>query len=135
MDPKNRSVQEHSASLYSPYNLALSGLALGMGLLIGWLDLQVTEVFITILALLTAGFLLGLFQPVAAWRLAILIVIGLPIMESIALTGNWQTAEPVRVDIRITLVALAFALLGTYIGVFIRFSLRTLTSRSSRRPG
>jgi len=75
-----------------------------MGLGIGWLDLHATEVFLTILALLLAGLLLGLLQPTAAWRWALRV----------------RTAEPIRVDPRIALVAVAFALVGCYGGVVVR---------------
>jgi hypothetical protein len=43
-------------------------LAVLVGLNIGWLDLQTTEVVVTVLALLLAGLPLGLLEPRAAWR-------------------------------------------------------------------
>jgi hypothetical protein len=114
-----------STSWRSPRDLACTALALFLGLVAGFLDLQVTEVIVTILALLIFGLLLGLLQPSAAWRWAILIVIGLPIMELVAMIIGLQTAEPTRFDLRISLVALVFALFGAYIGVFIRHMVRT----------
>ena len=114
-----------------PHTLALTILALLLGLVIGWLDLHVTEVTVTIFALLLFGLLLGLLQPVAAWRWAVLLVIGLPIMAAIAHVIGLQTAEPVQFDVRIMLVAFVFALLGSYIGVLIKHAMRALTSRSN----
>jgi len=38
----------------------------------------------------------------------------------IAIQFSLQTAEPVQFDIRIALVAWVFAMLGSYMGVFIR---------------
>jgi len=130
MDQDNQFRKKNSTSWQLPRDLAYTALAVILGLVIGWLDLHVTEVVVTILALLIAGLLLGLLQPAAAWRWAVLIAIGLPIMAAVAVTIGLQTAEPARLDLRITLVALAFALLGSYVGVFIRHTARTLTGRS-----
>ena len=70
----------NSISWRSSRDLACTALALVLGLFIGWLDLQVTEVIVTVLALVTSGLLSGLVQPAAAWRWAILIAIGLKIL-------------------------------------------------------
>lgn len=101
-----------------------------MGVGIGWLDLHVTEVIVTILALLLAGLVLGVLQPRAAWRWAVLLALGLP---SIAMVGRLlqvRTAETIQLDPRIALVALGFALVGCYGGVVVRrIVARPLTSR------
>ena len=125
MDQKDQSGNKTSTSWRSPRDLACIGLAVALGLVVGWLDLHVTEVVVTILALLTFGMLLGLIQPTAAWRWALLIAIGLPIMSIAAIKFGWRTAEPVQLDLRVTIVVLLFALLGVYIGVFIRYIMRT----------
>ena len=130
MHPATHTALEDSSSALSRRNLALSVLATGIGLAIGWLDLHVTEVMVTVLALLAGGFILGLLQPVAAWRWGVLMAIGLPVMEVLALAGGWQTAEPVHIDIRILLAALAFAMLGAYSQIFIRRVARALAARS-----
>ncbi len=130
MDQVNQFGQKNSTSWCSRHDLACTILAVLLGFVIGWLDLHVTEVAVTVLALLAVGLLLGLLQPVAAWRWAVLMVIGLPIMAAVARVIGLQTAEPARLDIRITLVALAFGLLGSYIGVLIRHTVRALTTRS-----
>jgi hypothetical protein len=130
MDQINRLGQKNSTSWRSPQDLACAALAVVLGLVIGWLDLHVTEVVVTILALLVAGLLLGSLRPAAAWRWPILVVVGLPIMAAVAHMIGMQTAEPARLDVRITLVALAFALLGSYVGVLTRHTVRALTSRS-----
>jgi peptidoglycan/LPS O-acetylase OafA/YrhL len=113
-------------------NLACTALAVLLGLGTGWLDLHTTEVTTTILALLAAGLLLGLLQPAAAWRWAVLIVLGLPVMAGVALLTDAQTAEPVRLDIRIVFIALLFALLGSYGGSLIRRIQRDRYRRSRR---
>lgn len=129
MDQANLSSHKDTASWRSPRELVWSTLAVVLGLAIGWLDLHVTEVVVTILALFTAGLLLGFLQSVAAWRWPVLMVVGLPLMAAAARVLGWKTAEPARLDIGITLVAFAFALLGSYIGVLTRHIVRTLASR------
>lgn len=102
------------------YNLFCTILAIILGIIIGWIDLQVTEVSVTILTLLAVGLLLGLLQPKSAWRWALLISAGIPIMEMIAINFRLQTAEPVQLNPFVILIVLLFALIGTYVGVFIR---------------
>lgn len=114
-------------------NAICTASAVAVGLGIGWLDLQTTEVATTILALLLGGLLLGLVQPSAAWRWAVPLALGLPAM---ALVGRWlhmSTAEPIRLDPRIVLVALAFALAGCYGGVVVRRTVARLAT--SAVPG
>ncbi len=109
----------------SRYDLACAALAAAIGLGIGWLDLRTTEVIVTIAALLSAGILLGLLRPVAAWRWAVLLALGLPVMAGVSRFLAARTAEPIRLDPRIALVALAFGLAGCYTGVLIRRIVRT----------
>jgi len=109
-----------AASWRSPYDLACTALALALGLATGWLDLHTTEVSVTIVALLASGLLLGLLQPAAAWRWSLLLALGLPIMAAFGRLVRMQTAEPIRLDPRIALVALAFALVGSCAGALIR---------------
>ena len=54
-----------------------------------------------------------------------LIAIGLPIMEFVAIKTGMHTAEPARLDPLIALVALVLAFLGTYLGVFMRYLIRS----------
>jgi len=121
---------ETSGSWISPYDLFCSALACALGLAIGWLDLQTTEVTTTIVSLLGAGFFLGCLLPTAAWRWPVFMVVGLPIMAAFARLTGAATAEPARVDIRIMLVALVFALTGSYAGVLVRRSSRSKKGRS-----
>lgn len=87
---------------------------------IGWLDLHTTEVIVTVVSLLATGIALGLLGPKAPWRWAVLIALGLPVMTAVAKLSGIRTAEPVQLDSRVTLVALAFALLGSYAGALLR---------------
>ncbi len=102
------------------YNIVVAFLAMVLGLGIGWIDLHTTEVAVTILLLLLAGLLLGLLQPVAAWRWALLLAVGLPALALVARFLGVVTAEPIQLDPRIALVALTFALVGSYTGAAIR---------------
>ena len=122
----NKNISDNSRpTLQSSRNLFSVILAITLGIIIGWIDLQVTEVIVTILSLLIVGFLLGLLQPKSALRWAFLISVGIPIMEIIAINFRLQTAEPVQLDPFVILVILLFALIGTYVGVFIRKLKRT----------
>jgi hypothetical protein len=105
-----------------------ASLAIVIGLGIGYLDLYTTEVTVTIVALLLAGFVLGLLQPKAAWRWAVLLTLGLPIMEIVGQQLSLHTAELIHLDPRVTLVALVFALIGSYVGVVVRWLVATFTS-------
>ncbi|HKI79676.1 MAG TPA: hypothetical protein VKA26_14140 [Ignavibacteriaceae bacterium] len=112
-------------TLQSSRNLLWVILAITSGIIIGWIDLQVTEVTVTIFSLLIAGSLFGLLQPKFAWLWALLISAGTPIMEIIAINFSLQAAEPVQLDPFVILIILLFALIGTYAGVFIRKLIRT----------
>ena len=109
-----------TVSWRSPYDLACTALAIALGLGIGWLDLHTTEVSVTIVSLLACGVLLGLLRSAAAWRWALLLAAGLPIMEAVASLTAMRTPEPIRLDPRVALVALGFALAGSYAGALIR---------------
>ena len=111
----------------SARDLACALLAAAAGLGIGWLDLHTTEVTVTVVTLVAAGMVLGAVRPRAAWRWAVLIALGLPVMASIAKLGGMRTAEPVRLDPRIVLVALAFALVGSYSGALLRRAATAVT--------
>lgn len=123
---KDRNIS--AASWRSGLNLVCAALAGVIGLGIGWLDLHTTEVIVTVLALLSAGLLLGLLQPVAAWRWALLLAVGLPVVAEIGQLLGIATAEPIRLDPRVVMVALAFGLVGCYTGVLIRRLARFTTS-------
>lgn len=101
-------------------NAIVTALAVSISLGIGWIDLHTTEVSVTILALLLAGLLLGFLKPIAAWRWAVLLALGLPVMAVAGLVLHLRTAEPIRLDPLIVLVALALALAGCYTGVVVR---------------
>lgn len=110
----------------SSYDIASTVLAAGLGLFAGWVDLHTTEVTATIVVLLAASLLMGVVQPKGAWRWALILALGLPAMVLVSRTRGLSTAEPVRLDIRIVLVAFGFGLIGAYIGVAFRRGLAAL---------
>jgi hypothetical protein len=116
------------ASWNSRQSALCAALAVAFGLGIGWLDLHTTEVVVTVMALLLAGLLLGLLQPKAAWRWALLLALGLPVMAAVGQALHVQSAEPIQLDPRIALVALAFALAGCYGGVAVRRVVAQMTT-------
>jgi hypothetical protein len=118
--PRTRAGYNVDASERFSYDLACAALAIAVGLGIGWLDLHTTEVIVTVVALLAGGIAFGLLQPKAPWRWAVLLALGLPLMAAAAKLSGMHTAEPVRLDPRIALVALAFALAGSYTGALLR---------------
>lgn len=105
---------------WTPRDLAAALMALALGALVGWLDLQVTEVSITIGALLSAGFVAAVFHPVAPWRWAGCIAVGLPVMAALAGPLDIRTAEQVHPDVLTTLVAAGCSLAGAYGGALLR---------------
>ena len=129
---EDTAVQPTPSSWRSPHDLACAALALLSGLAVGWLDLHVTEVAVTIGALLAAGLLLGLLRPSAPWRWGVLIAVGLPIVAAVARFSGMRTTEPARFDVGVFAVAFMFALVGSYAGVLIRASVRGLTSGSGQ---
>lgn len=98
--------------------------AVATALAIGWLDLQTTEVTSTVVALLLGALLLSLVQPRAAWRWAVMLALGLPLVAEAGLLLGLPSAEPIRVDPLVALVGLAFASVGCLVGVLIRAALR-----------
>jgi len=112
----------------SRHNAICAALAVTLGLGIGWLDLHTTEVTVTILALLLGGLVLGLLRPTGAWRWAVLLVLGLPVMAAVGRLFHLRTAEPIRFDPRIDMVALVFALIGCCGGVAVRRMAARLTT-------
>ncbi len=95
-------------------------LAAVLGLGVGWLDIHTTEVIVTIVPLLAGGLLCGILEPRGPWRWGVVMALGLPIVAALARLAGVVTAEPVRLDPRVWLVAAAFALSGCYAGALLR---------------
>jgi MFS family permease len=55
-------------------------LALAAGIFVGYVDIHSSEVFIPVLLILGFAFIFGYLLPAIAWRLALLIGIGVPLV-------------------------------------------------------
>jgi len=92
-------------------------IALGAGLLIGYGDLNAKEVQGTVLIILVLTFLFGVLLPRHAWRWALLIGLGVPLINWGGLIFGYHglpTGLPWHLD---TLIALIPAFIGAYCGV------------------
>jgi hypothetical protein len=58
----------------------------------------------------------------------VLLTLGLPAMAVVGLLFRVRTGEPIRLDPRIALIALAFAFVGCYSGVVVRRIIARLTT-------
>ena len=88
-----------------------------LGLLTGLTDLGSDELQLTVLLLLVFGFFMGYLQPLRAWRWGLLLAVWVPALQ---LASILITADSARLDGVGSLLAFAPALLGSYLGVFLR---------------
>ncbi len=94
-----------------------TGLALTFGALLGYIDVNSSEVQLPMFCLLLFSFTLGVFQPKAAWRWGVLMGMSLPIAYFIAFALNLRAVDAPRYPI--TLVVLVIpALVAAYAGAF-----------------
>jgi hypothetical protein len=94
--------------------------ALFLGALAGWTDLRTDEVQLPALLLITFSFFLGFAQPRHAWRWGLILGLWVPIMEYAALAAGLR-ATPAS-DVLGSFLALVFALVGAYAGVFCNWA-------------
>lgn len=88
-------------------------------MIIGWIDLQASEVQPVVLLILSSTALLGFVQPPRAWLWALIIGSGILTAH---LIGPWLGLNPlyeVQPNVFATLIALIPAFIGAYIGAFI----------------
>jgi hypothetical protein len=102
-----------------------AALSLAGGLLAGAVDYNATEPQPAALIVLVCAALLGFAQPRNAWRWAILVALGLPLMYLVAPQLGWQPRSPSEPGLYATLIALIPAFIGAYGGVLLR---RVITS-------
>ena len=116
-------------------------LALAGGIFIGYVDLHSSEVFIPIILIVGFAFIFGYILPGIAWRVALLVGIGVPL---VALAAYYFGYEPKFVaelkklqenyvynikDVLGSLLAFIPAFIGTYGGVLLK---KILSSGSSK---
>ena len=97
--------------------------ALFLGIVVGWLDRNASEVQGTVLLLLVFGLFMGFAQPKHAWRWALILGAFVPLMGFAAAAFG---LKPFTVNETIgSLIAFVPAFIGTYAGAFVnRMSLR-----------
>ncbi|MBX3086364.1 MAG: hypothetical protein KF716_32305 [Anaerolineae bacterium] len=93
------------------------GLALIFGALLGYIDINSSEVQLPMGCLLLFSFTLGIIQPIAAWRWGTLMGLSLPLSYFFAFAVNYRVIDPPRLPI--TLVVLVIpGLVAAYAGAF-----------------
>jgi hypothetical protein len=95
-------------------------LALFLGIMVGWLDLNAAEVQGTVLLLLVFGVFFGFAQPKHAWRWALLLGMWVPLGGLAAQAIGLKTPEPPNVFG--SLIAFVPALLGAYGGALAKWA-------------
>ncbi len=101
------------------------GLALVFGALLGYIDLNSSEVQLPMFCLLLFSFTLGVCQPKAAWRWGVLMGLSLPVSYFVAFATSMRAVDAPRYPI--TLVVLVIpGLIAAYGGA--------LASRLSQPP-
>jgi hypothetical protein len=93
-------------------------LAVGFGLLTGYVDFHNDEVQLPALLLLVFAFLLGFAQPKGVWRWALAVGSGVPLVHLIGNTMGYSAPYPT--DSSILFLPVIVALAGAYSGALIR---------------
>lgn len=107
-------------------------LALAAGIFVGYVDIHSSEVFIPVLLILGFAFIFGYLLPGIAWRLALLIGIGVPLVGLAAYYLGYETKyveELKRLqenyvynikDVLTSVLAFIPAFIGVYAGVILK---------------
>jgi hypothetical protein len=106
-------------------NLQASGaylLALLFAIFITNGDLHTDDTQIVVMFLLIFGFILGFAQPQRAWRWVVVLGLPIPIVENIRLVASHQSLN--LGNLSGPFLALVFAFIGVYLGVFATHTLR-----------
>jgi hypothetical protein len=95
-------------------------LSLLLGLLLGLLDSHLEPVGVTVLLIALCGGVLGLWQPVDAWRWALVLGLAVFLWHLLEAATGYRPPYPAEPNIFITLGALVPAFLGAAGGAFVR---------------
>jgi len=96
------------------------GLAICIGLAIGWIDLHSRAVQGPALAVLLGAGLFAAVDPGAAWRWALAVGLGIPAAHLVWRGLGQPPPYPVEPGLAATLLALVPAAIGAYGGAFLR---------------
>lgn len=119
-------LQERMATM-DRRSIGLLLLAMLLGIYIGLVDFRSDEVQNAVLLIVIFTFLFGLLSPRRAWRWALAIGLGVPIVHY---TAHWLGVPPrypVQPGMSGCFLALIPAFIGTYLGVFVRSLLALFT--------
>lgn len=105
------------------------GLALMFGALLGYIDLNSSEVFLPMVCLLLFAFTLGAFQPKAAWRWGLLIGLGVPSAYAVASLIQLPPSDAPAQPLTLTVLVIP-ALAASYAGVLVNRLSQTTSSLS-----
>lgn len=92
---------------------------MSFGVIIGWIDLQASEVQPIVLFILGSTALLGFVQPLRAWLWALIIGSGILTAHLLGPLLGLNPPYEVKPNVLVTLIALIPAFIGAYIGAFI----------------
>jgi ABC-type multidrug transport system permease subunit len=90
------------------------------GLIAGWVDFNNDEPQAAAIVVILCAALLGFAQPRNAWRWAIVIALGIPVVYLIATTLGLQPRTPPEPGLYASLLALIPSFISAYGGVLIR---------------
>src|SRR5260221_11080808 len=93
------------------------GLALAFGALLGYIDINSSEVQLPLVCLLLFSFTLGVCQPRGAWRWGVVMGLSLPIAYFVAFAGNYRVVDVPRYPITLAVLVIP-ALIAAYGGAF-----------------
>jgi hypothetical protein len=102
-------------------SFAVLFLAISLGVWIGLVDYRSNEVQNAVLLIVLSTFFFGLIMPRGAWVRAVIIGLGVPAIHYIA---DWNGLKPpysVEPGIYASFLALIPAVIGTYLGVLVRW--------------
>ena len=99
-------------------------LAIFLGLIVGLLDRQVTEVSISIVMLLGFGLFVGYAQPKWAWLSGLLLGMWVPVFAVTAASMGLSHATPV--ELVTSTLAMVFSLAGCFAGALVNRASRSL---------
>lgn len=91
-----------------------------LGLVIGYLDFNASEVQGAVLLLLLTTSAIGFLHPTGAWRWAILTAIGIPVIHFVAQALQIRQIYPLNNRYAIVLLPQIPAFIGAYAGVLLR---------------
>ncbi len=104
-------------------------IALFLGLLTGYINLHSDEVQFPVLLLLVFGFFIAFSQPKGAWQFALLLAMWIPAGQFIRIFVEGRT-EGIWQEGFFSLVAFIPSLIGTYVGVAVRWAVTHFSAQA-----